>query len=398
MGRKRSRGTAHKKKGGRRVPVPALRRMILGAAGTIFLAGSLFGGFKSVHPGTRRADHTDYKYSVNADSSYRVKLRPNALYEEEWLEEGGLYTSVLTEQIEVSLTASFAGSDLADAEGSYEITGVVEGYQETKDISRVIYQRRFPLKKGTALADGTGGAAVEDSVFLDIEPYREAANEADRILGATPSRRFYLLFEGRFQADTEYGTVEEPFSVTLQVPIPAQGGMYEITKQKPFSKSGEITSQTEEAEPVNPGLTVLFGVCAAASLALLTWVLAGTRRPDAEEEYVLTVNALLRKYKSRMIRLNHTDFRDLEGGIQVADMEALVMVADEIHRPLCYSPDEKGLPKDGILYVPDKEQRYIFLLRRPEEPLISPLRPHNPPHTTLEVDEEKKSGIPADKK
>lgn len=370
---------SRKRKSPTRIPLSTFRRAILGTTGTVLLLGALTCGYRILQPGTSMVEHTDYSYSASAELSYRIKLVPNELYENEYLEEGGLYSTILTDHIEVSINASFAGSAPAETSGTYTVTGVVEGYQDTKDSKRVIYERRYPLKDGMAAKEGSGNAVIHDVIYLDMAPYRQSADQADIILGAAPARRFYLLFEGIFKTATEYGTAEEPFSLQLQIPIQSQGGLFEILKQNPLNKTGQLTSQTEVTIPVNPVIAVLTGVWAAASLGLILWILLGTRRPNEEETYNYQAKALLRKYGSRMICLSQADSRVLSRGIEVSDVDALMLIAEEIHRPVCYSLDENGLPRDGMLYVPEGERCYIFRQKRPAVP-----------NTTLEVDEKEK--------
>lgn len=368
MSTKEKRSRANRKKAGRKIPLTAGKRMICVAAGILSLAGAIVCGIRCLPDRMTMEEQTDYTYVVSADSAYRVRLIPNELYEEEWMEEGGLYSSHLTDEIEVSLNASFSGSAPAAAGGTYTVTGIVEGYQEGKNGRRTIYERRFPLKRGEALENGKGGADIQENVSLRLEPYRQAAAQADVILGAAPARRFYLLFEGSLQAGTEYGKAEEPFSLSLQIPIQEQNGFYEITKSEPLSRQGKITSQAEVRTSPAPFLAPAIGIWAIGSAAVVLWVLLGTRIPDELEEYRRQGREILRKYASHMIQLEHLDESILGQGTEVADVQNLILAAEEIHRPVCYSLDGDGLPKGGVFYIPDGDRGYVFRMKRPMTP------------------------------
>ena len=364
----------------KKVPVTAVRRAFYAAAGGILFISAVIAGVRLLPPETRMEEETEYIYEVSADISYRVKLLPNQLFSEEWLEEGGVYSGKLTDQIEVTLTADFTGSAQAAVAGAYTVTGIVEGYRETKDSRKVIYERRFPIKEGQAAEDGTGGSAIREAVSLRMERYKQAADEADIILGEAPARRFYLLFEGAFASDTRFGDVQEPFSLSLQIPIQKQEGLYEISGPEPFKKTGQLTSQKEVLAAGPPSEAWLIGIWAALSLAAVIWTLFFTRRPNEEEAYFRQCKTLLRKYGSRMIQLKRMDRKWEDHGTEVSDIENLVLISEEIHRPVCYSPDEKGLPEYGILYVPDEENGYVLRLKKPRTP--------------LEADKKEESGIP----
>lgn len=359
-----------KKKRIKKVPVASGKKAFCTAAGSILFAGAVIAGICLLPPETRMEEKTEYTYKVSADTSYRVKLLPNQLFPEEWMEEDGLYSGKLTDQIEVTLTADFAGSLQAAAAGTYSVTGIVEGYRETKDSRKVIYERRFPIKDGQAAEDGRGGSAIREVVSLRMAQYKQAADEADIILGEAPARRFYLLFEGNFVSDTQYGNVKEPFSLSLQIPIQKQDGFYEISKPDPFSKTGQLTSEKEVVTAAAPSEVLLIGILAVLSLAALIWILLFTRRPNEEESYCRQVKTLVRKYGSRIIQLKQIDRKWADQAIEVSDIENLVLISEEIRRPVCCRLDEKGLPEQGILYVPDEKNGYVLRLKKPSATLV----------------------------
>lgn len=351
--------------------IPVAKRPFCIAAGGMLLAGAAAAGICFLRPAAVMEEQTEYTYKVSADASYRVKLHPNRLYSEEWMEEGRVYSSILTDRVEVTFTADFTGTPPGEASGDYTVTGVIEGYQESKDSRSIIYERKYPMQKGQAAADENGGAAFKTTVPLDMEQYRQAAEEADLILGGTPARRFYLLLEGSFSSETPYGDVREPFSLSLSIPIHKQEGFYEIPGPEPFSKAGQLTSKKEVAVPVRPDSVLLIGAWAVLSLALCIWLLFFTRRQDEEEIYCRRWNTLMRKHASRMVRLKQLDRKRTDQAAEVFDMDDLILISEELHSPVCCSLDESGLPEGGILYVPEGENGYILRLREPSGTLVA---------------------------
>lgn len=356
----KARGQKKKKE---RFPITSIKKVFCTAAGSILFAEAVAAGIYILPSKTTTVEEAQYTYKTIADVSYKVKLLPNELFEKDWMEEGGLYSTRLTDSIETRFTADFIGSSPESVLGNYNITGIVEGYQDIKDSKKIIYERKFPIREGKALDNGQGGASVSEVVSVAIEPYKQAAEQAESILGATSARRFYLLFEGNFISDTQYGKAEERFSLALQIPILKQDGFYEISKPGTFSKTGQITSAKKITVAANPVHIVLIVIWGALSLTVILWALFFTRKPNAEEYYRLKCKELMRKYGSRMIQLKQIDKEWAENTVAVADMDNLVMISEEIHRPICYSLDENGLPKSGILYVPDGEKYYVLYLQ-----------------------------------
>lgn len=359
----------NKLKKGRKYPLPPARKYLCMGAGLLLLVCTVMAGLYILPARTETVEHTDYSYSVSSDITYRVKLLPNDLFQEEWLDEGLLYSNALTDQIEISFQALFAGSGTASVTGDYEITGIIEGYQDTKDVKRIIYKKSFPLKEGS-VPEGSGSAEIKDSLSIKLAPYKEAADLADSILGATPARQFYLLFEGSFKADTAYGEVNEPFSLTLRIPLESSSGLYEITAPSPFTNKGSLTSASQVTVAASPEKAILVLLLGIISLVCILWPLLGTRLPNEEEAYRILVHSIFRKYESRMVRLNQLDRKIMDSSIQVADMDNLVLISEETHQPIYYCPDKDKLPEEGIFYVPGSPNSYSLVLKKPSTTLV----------------------------
>ena len=346
------------------VPITAMKKMVLLVLGGILFLGAVTTGFFQLKPKISTREEVLYTYKAVADAAYRVKLLPNTLFEQTWMEAGGVYSSQLTEYIEVSFQAHFEGSSGEEVLGEYEITGVVEGYQEVKDAKKTIYERRFPMKTGKLGKVATGSADIKEVVTVNPQTFRQTADEAESILGGSANRRFYLLFEGVFSSDTQYGKAEEPFSLELQIPIPKTTGLYEIELPQEVSKTGTITTSNEIREGARPLHILLITAWGMLSLLPLLGTLRFTRKPNEAEAYEMQWKDCLRRYGSRMIQLMALEENSLEGAIEVGDMYHLVMLSEELHQPICYCLEENGLPQKGMLFILSEKNSYFFKLEK----------------------------------
>ncbi len=197
-----------------------------------------------------------------------------------------------------------------------------------------------------------------------MQTFKQAADEAESILGGSASRSFYVLFEGTFIVDTEYGKAEEPFSLALQIPIPKTAGFYEIENPGEFSKTSTISTSNDRKIGANPLHIILIFVWAMLSLALVAATLRFTRKPNEAEAYKMQWKEHMRKYGSRMVQLKDFDEAWLASAIEVEDMDNLVMLSEEMHQPICVSLDENGLPKMGVFYVLHADKSYFFRLEK----------------------------------
>ncbi len=336
--------------------------------GGISFAAAVLCGVCFLHPKTVSAEQTDYSCHMEAGVSYRVKIFPNALYEGEWMEEGRLYSSALTDYIEVKFQASTTGSGPAAVSGDYTVTGVLEGYQEAKDSKKTIYEQKFPLKSGTVSDNGSGNGSIEDTLKIRRSVYQQAVDQAESILGTPTSKQFYLLFEGDFLSETEYGSLEKPFSVSLAIPVDKNSSLFEISKPDLWTDEGTITSNVQVTEKPGTIPAVFTALWAVISVAFLLWAALGTRLPDEEEKYTAYLKTVMRKYGSRLIRMERLYIPEPETCLEVSGINELIMISEELHRPVCYCADENGLPEAGFLYIKEAENCYLLRLKKSSSP------------------------------
>lgn len=341
------------------------------AAGIVLVLASIIGMVLSFLIKTESSKVTLYSYQVKADASYRVHLRPNTLYEGEWLEEGGVYAEALTDYIELSFRASFQGSEPANVSGTYRIAAVTEGYQSGAESQQaVVYRKEFPLKEGVFPAADKVSTKVEELLAIQPDIYREYARQAEQVLQTSVSKRFYLTFTGILEIKTAYGEKKQDFAYQLTLPIGTGTSLYQITKPKPILEEDEIVELQESAGSVNFYQVVIAALVGIAGLSLLAFLFFFTRPPDREELWQILLKEILRKYGSRMSRLEEfPDFKEAKC-VRLADIESLITLAEEIRRPVLYRPDEAQLPQDGIFYCSGEGEIYLFQLSKESKALV----------------------------
>lgn len=345
------------------------KRLLIGL-GIALLLGAAVCALLVLPPQTVSREVTDYSYRVTAGASYEVALVPNELFEEKRLPEGGIYASQLTEYIAFTLNAGFSGSAEAEITGDYRITAVVQGVQDSGGKEKIVYTKRFSLGEGTVERSSDTAAEITQAVQVRPDTYLQVAEAAARALGTSPKRQLYLLFEGSFSADTAYGSAEKPFSCQISIPLSKEAALYEITKQDVSAAEGGITRTEEAVTYPGPELWAVTTSMGVLALALLSFALFFTRPFHQEEQFAAQIRGIMRKYGSRMVRMERLPCFEESGTIPVAEIHQLVLLAEELRQPMLYSPDEDG----GLrLYVPDAGRAYRLHLKKPDTTLeVSP--------------------------
>lgn len=335
-------------------------RRILLIVTAVLLAGSCYGIVKSLSEKIEKKENVLYKYILKAESNYNVTLIENELYPEGVLEEERFYARSLADRLNVVFSAEFMGDKKAQINGHYSVSVIVEGYQSSDNSRKIIYEKEFPLIEEKKV-EGSSSVTFSDEASLDLNEYKAFADKADQILNAKPNREARIVFSGVIYAETEFGDVEEPFTYSLYFPLSNE--LFTVTKDAPISKNDVISEMAEMKVDSAPQF-VAFYIFACFAMMISAAVLIFFCRPPTESEsYVLAFKTILRKYGSRMIKLKEIPQIPEDSFILIADIDSLIKVSDERQQPVCYVPDEKDMPLNGLLYVPDDGKYYKLYLK-----------------------------------
>lgn len=352
------------KEGLRRTPWSRQKRLAALAAGAAAVAAGGIWTILEMRPREETVSQELYSYQVTADSAYQVHLLPNDLYEGEWMEEGGVYAELLTDYIQIDLNAGLSGSQEAEITGSYQVDAVVQGFQTAEETKTVIYSKRESLSQGEIHQEDPVSAQIQEQVVIRPAVYRQQTLQAEQILGTSTAKEFFLEFKGIFYVQTQAGTEEKEFSYQLNIPLGSGTSLYQIQKPDPLAETGAITEdQTVRTSP-DSGKLIPGAAAGAGGLALLLFTALCTRLPNEEERWRMKIDQIFRRYGSRMIRLNGPKGPEEGERIRLADMDSLLLLAEELHQPICLYPDSEGRPEGGEFFILEQEKRWCFICEK----------------------------------
>lgn len=344
----------------KKIPLQKSTRSLFLAAGVILLGTSLAGIKNLCDPGSNTTEQTRYSYEVTADSSYRVFLKENPLFQEQWLEEGKVYAQSLTDSIEVTMKAALQGSGPARITGAYEVFGMIEGYQTSGESKKRVYDKQFPLLQGEGIQKDSNQAFMEAVCSIDPETWLEYTRMAEQALGTSTAKDFYINFSGWFAIETEYGNDKKEFSYQISIPLGNGAGLYEIQKPDKAVLEGSLKETTVEKNSLNPGFIVLSALTGTGGIMLLIICIFLVRLPSLEEIRRGRLKAILRKYGSRMVELKVVFKENMDNCTELKDLESLMVMAEEVRRPVFYCLDQEGLPERGLFWAVEEETVYLY--------------------------------------
>ena len=331
-------------------------RIFLYTLGGILSPVSLILLFINTRPHTATEEVLVNSYNITTAASYKVHLKENNVFEEEFLEEGRVYPSAITDFINIDFNSEIAMTNAVSISGDYIIQAVLEGYQTGKDEDKVpVYEKIYPVIEGRVIESVTNSASINESISIDRATYRNYAQEIEDALGGETGKDFYVELIGKYTVDGE----EKPFSYRIDIPI-NNDKFYEIRK----SESGEDSGDIKESNLVNvmPAFSsyAIFIVLLFVAAGILVFVRFFTSNMEGKELEQKKLSELMRKYGSRMVCIENLPDISQKSEIRVKSVIDLIELADEIREPVLYIEGENKLPKDGKIYILSKDYIYLF--------------------------------------
>ncbi len=283
-----------------------------------------------------RMNRTHYiEYTENGDVDYRVHLKENGFFEEEWVGKDQSYVSSLIDGMvaDFSYELDMAADDVS-FDYSYKIdAALVVADKETKDPIFCPVYSLVPSTKATVKSGN--GVTVRESVYIDYNKYNDLASafiDTYNLTHTTASLTVTMHVEVLGQSDAFEENAAGAYEVSLLVPLAAQTLSIEMTSTVP----GEESKVLAYSQAINQNLFLVLGIV-FASLAFLAaggllFFVYITKNEDIT--YINRVKKLVSAYRS-FIQQMEGEF-DTEGyqTVPIKTFVEMLGIRDTIGSPI----------------------------------------------------------------
>ncbi|MBE6158374.1 MAG: hypothetical protein E7159_00945 [Firmicutes bacterium] len=327
---------------------------------SIFLAIFLGIGIFLCHNVVKRTQFAPVKYCDTGSQDYRVYLKENEFYSDEFLPKGMAYPTTAIDYIEFNYNYIFNIDDIATMDFEYEILGdlVIEN-NSTKKTS--LKETHTLVEAKSKSLKGSNEIVINEKFKVDYAEYNTFANKYRTFYAMDTNSylKVYMKVKRNTIDGSKYTLKNDTIKIN-EVSIPLSERAIEMNIDSQNNKvCDEISfSETQTINYTNLGIAVL---CIAISL-YLTKKLIYTykrmlRRRSIYDQYI---NKLLKEY-DRLIVVTKTliDFRKYNI-IKVPEFDELLDVRDNLKVPInyyCYVKHYKG-----ILYIKNEDDIYALFL------------------------------------
>ena len=331
-------------------------KMVVISLLTLLVLGSSFLLYKELN-NPKFEEHTNpiYSYSNKSTIDYRVFLKPNNLYDKNYLEEGLLYISEYVDYIKADFNYEFHGERDASISGDYNIIARIQAYMGEDEKRITIWEKDFPLMNKNFKTEERI-ISINENINIGLDEYVDFVTEINESSKINSQTALILMMNVNLKGDTDKGPIEETVLSNLYIPINTP--MFQIDGENYIEKDDAIVETTNVAIPIDRNKMILFGAIIGISILILVYLIFFASIAAVKDPFDKELSRIFKKYGDRLVALNN--HKDLSNPNYIKSIEDLIKISDEINQPIFYrySEDYKEMDKfymihGDILYVLD---------------------------------------------
>jgi len=327
----------------------------------LFVCGLLVSGFfmlKTIFDKkTIEKEITNYEYQISKNINYKVYMKDNVIYDEEYLEEGLYYPRKLIDYIRIDYDLEYTGTQKVPISIDYQCFAKIESYIGQQDTRETYWIKAFPLQDKQSISAIDNILKINEKFDVELDDYINFVNEVTQVLGAILDYDIFFSMEGIIIAQTPYGKVEQPFSFDIASSF---SNNLKFSKNSLDTIIDSITEKLYEQAAPDISVIVLYSGLAIVCLIAILYLLIFAQDYDLNDLVINTIRKIHKEYGSRIVFLNSNSDKSYSRLYDVYSIKDLVKVADELQKPILYERDDKELVKDFKFFVQNGDELYEY--------------------------------------
>lgn len=275
-------------------------------------------------------------YQENGTLDYKVYLKPNEFYEQEYLEKGMFYIASIIKNITVDMNYQFIIEQPVDTNFSYQILAKlsIAGDQG----KNTLYEKEYVLvDKKLQPATGTTMQSIKEKVIIDYDYYNELANRFKSTFGvdATSSLTLYARITKAAQNEEFEINLNEGSSMSLTIPLTQK------TLDVQLNDTGINSTRSIVKESKVTFGNVFFGILAFLVFVLAVGCILKTLEllfllVPKKSKYDKLVNKILNEYDRLIVETPTAPRTENKEIIKIKTFGELLDARDNLKRPIMY--------------------------------------------------------------
>ncbi len=341
------------------------KAMILTIMGIGMIALTIVIVYKIKVPPQETKEDIRYEYTFKPEIKYTVHMKENDFFDNLIQEEGLIYFKNLLEYIQIEFSTNYQANKEVSLDMEYQLFASVIGYNTTREERTNYWNKDFTLSDQKTYHIDSDRLEKSETMKIYLEKYDDFVVKANNELGVNFTTELNIAMVGSIVANAPEGSLVTPINLNLVIPL--QTSVLEITEKGSESSSDKITSSKVIELPVNKGQIILLGMGNGILVLMFIVILLFVTEPFEEDIIRSKIKSILNNHGSRMVALKTKPRKNFNQIHLVTQIKDLFVVSDEVRKPIYYIIDEQDIVEDYSFYCELEDDLYVFKVELSED-------------------------------
>lgn len=315
------------------------------------------------------------RYTEKAKVDYKVNLKENEFYEEDYLDEKNTIIASLIKDLEVEFKYNLNLEQDQDYTYSYKILAKTSVKESSRD--NTIYETTQELLSKEVQESNAKDLEIAEKVTIDYNEYNEKINKFINVYKldnttSTLNLEMYVYVINKYDGEQ---INRDSKVMTLNIPLTTKTIDISINSNV-IKDEGNILSKKSEYDNLTYMLGIGFVLLVIGVAILIKFIKYVLETRSAEKMYEQELKRILFNYKSYIQKINNEiDYNNYKI-IQINTFNEILEMRDTMQSPILMYTEENEdrtkfmIMKDGILYLNvlgAKEIRNVLRARSAEK-------------------------------
>lgn len=277
-------------------------------------------------------------YNENSSIDYKVYLKENTFFEDEYLEKNRTYIASLIDYILIDFDYSFSVSEKVKGNYSYYIKGTVSANKNNSD--DYYWSKDYILtEKVTKKYEDTNEINIKGETKVNYQIYNNLLNNFKSQYGVTMDGllKVSLVIENYIESDLIDHNLEKDSSVDLNIPLTTLTVEVPI-KANDLSNNGVLISEIVKQNVLHYSIFkylgyFMLGISGLLFICLIIMIIIKTKYGN---KYNKTLKKILKTYDNIIVNVNTIPDIDSLNVIPVTSFDELIDAHSEVRKPINY--------------------------------------------------------------
>ena len=299
----------------------------------------------------------EVSYLEQSSINYKVWLKPNDEYEEDYLGEGQSYIASLIDHVDITFNYFIdLHTEWANYKGSYFLDAKLNIIDDTN--KKVIFTQTYPIHTTTTFENyGAHKLLIADNVTIGYDEYNDIATNFKEVYGLSDVTCYLdvvmsISTEGECEAfkNNDFGTS------TFSLNIPLAKKTIEINSTSNISNNNQSIITCENCNKDLFKNIAIVGIILEVIVLLILVIFAYTTR-NHDIVYEIKIKRLVSAYKPYVQKILNEFNREGYRVLEIETFNEMLDIRDTINSPILMSENTDKtcttflIPSEDILYV-----------------------------------------------